>query len=424
MEEAITCSSLQVTSKGTNHRVLVCLSCVIQLVLHQLVWSNALCCFHLGQQRLCPPGFRRATSAQNPPATISAPCWGFGQAIPSGMPRHCAHPNLPISCSFQPPSKLGVAGKDGTRNFPAFSDSRTSYSELSPGPPRETLSVAVKRTQAGRGARTVKDCSAAGWGRERQHAALLRTSLYRHRQLYWKRKTSPSPQNGAHVPGCLLPREHRAKCRRRGEGAGAAQAHRPPPPRGTPGVVVRAGTCRGGRSAAGEPCPAAGPVPSRAWVCTLTLGPVPSEHWPTLSSLPRPRTAQRLPERLRFSVSPKVLSVNFRKSGHLRSSSPHSYTSSLLFRFAHHLRCWKWQLMNTCPYSTLACHLPQPLRKPTRFLLLSALCLTAVPSFISCPGRLTSQFCTSATDHFGDCSLGATCSIGLLQDLRLCCKGG
>lgn len=120
MEEAITCSSLQVTSKGTNHRVLVCLSCVIQLVLHQLVWSNALCCFHLGQQRLCPPGFRRATSAQNPPATISAPCWGFGQAIPSGMPRHCAHPNLPISCSFQLPSKLGVAGKDGTRNFPAF----------------------------------------------------------------------------------------------------------------------------------------------------------------------------------------------------------------------------------------------------------------------------------------------------------------
>lgn len=120
MEEAITCSSLQVTSKGTNHRVLVCLSCVIQLVLHQLVWSNALCCFHLGQQCLCPPGFRRATSAQNPPATISAPCWGFGQAIPSGMPRHCAHPNLPISCSFQPPSKLGVAGKDGTRNFPAF----------------------------------------------------------------------------------------------------------------------------------------------------------------------------------------------------------------------------------------------------------------------------------------------------------------
>lgn len=124
-----------------------------------------------------------------------------------------------------------------------------------------------------------------------------------------------------------------------GRGAGAAQAHRPPPPRGTPGVVVRAGTCRGGRSAAGEPCPAAGPVPSRAWVCTLTLGPVPSEHWPTPSSLPRPRTAQRLPERLRFSVSPKVLSVNFRKSGHLRSSSPHSYTSSLLFRFAHHLRC-------------------------------------------------------------------------------------
>lgn len=141
-------------------------------------------------------------------------------------------------------------------------------------------------------------------------------------------------------PRAWLPPTQRAPRQMPAErgGAGAAQAHRPPPPRGTPGVVVRAGTCRGGRSAAGEPCPAAGPVPSRAWVCTLTLGPVPSEHWPTPSSLPRPHTAQRLPERPRFSVSPKVLSVNFRKSGHLRSSSPHSYTSSLLFRFAH-LRC-------------------------------------------------------------------------------------
>lgn len=391
------------------------------------VWNNALCCFHLRQQRPCPPGFRRATSAQNPPTTISAPCWGFGQAGHQACPA-IVHtqicPSAALSSRLLSWVSQGRTGPEASLPSPTAAHPTLSSAPALRGRPSQWLSSAPELAGEPAQLRPAQQLGGEGKGNMLLFFGLLFTvtASYTGREnldlaTKWRPRAWLPPTQAA-------PRQMPAG--RGGGGAGAAQAHRPPPPRGTPGVVVRAGTRRGSRVSGRRAAPRSG----SGTLTGLGLHPHPRSgalralaH--TLIPAPAPQSTEVSwkTEETRFSVSPKALSVNFRKSGHLRTSSPHSYISSLLFRFAQ-VRCWKWQLMNTCSYSTLACHLPQPLQKPTHFLLLSALCLIAVPSFMSCPGRLTSQFCTWATDHFGDCSLGATCCIGLLQDLHLCCKGG
>lgn len=101
-------------------------------------------------------------------------------------------------------------------------------------------------------------------------------------------RPSPSPQNGAPRPGCPCPDSAAPTAR---AGPGAAQAQRPPPPQGTPGVVVRAGAARWERCCGRERWRGRARARTRPASCapqrvyTLTLGPVTSEHWPTPSSL-------------------------------------------------------------------------------------------------------------------------------------------
>lgn len=162
------------------------------------------------------------------------------------------------------------------------------------------------------------------------------------------RTAPPSPQNGAHVPGCAT--------------APAASA------RGIPGAVVRAGT-----AASCAPQPGSYPRPA------------PLEHCPAPASLPWPRTAPGLPEipRKHFSVSPQA--------GHVCEFWENCSAALHIVTFLHFcsgsLSSDAEKLTHTNEHMSLSipvCHLPQSLQKTPYFLLISVLCL-ATASSISCP---------------------------------------
>lgn len=100
MEEAITCSRLQVTSKGTNHRVLVCLSCVIQLVLHQF-GAMLFAAFISGSSARAPQG------SEEPPLRRTHPLQYPLPAGDSGKQSHQACPAI-VHTQICPSAALSI----------------------------------------------------------------------------------------------------------------------------------------------------------------------------------------------------------------------------------------------------------------------------------------------------------------------------